>query len=151
MAASALPETARGGGHSWPSLGGLSLGDHRQSAHLPRPHSEGRNRCWAPAPRAALALAVPGTLVVLNDGAAVLWIHPTGFSAHRVRGTLGHCLFPSDPPSPGIWRGSQEGEVVGWPPPRPPDPPAPAQQVAVLSSHNALFFSILELMAVATT
>ena len=56
------------------------------------------------------------------------------------------------PPPPFWGLGRQPGRGSGrLATPAPPRPPAPAQQVAVLSSHNALFFSILELMAVATT
>lgn len=87
LGASALLGTPQGGGHSWPSLGHRPLlGDYRQSLHLPPPQPEGRR--GTAAPRAALVLAVPGTLVELNDSAAVLWTHPAGFRPRRVRGLL---------------------------------------------------------------
>lgn len=95
LGTSALLGTPQGGGHSWPSLGHRSLpGDHRQSLHLPPPHAEGRR--GTAAPRAAPVLPGPGTLVELNDSAAVLWIHPAGFSPRRVQG-LGQCPYPSTP------------------------------------------------------
>lgn len=69
QASSALPKRASGGPHSWPARGLHSLKD--QSVCLPPPNPEELRRPGSWALRAALVHAVLGTLVVLNDSAAV--------------------------------------------------------------------------------
>ena len=139
LGASALLGTPQGGGRSWPSLGHRSLlGDYRQSLHLPPPQPEGRR--GTAAPRASLVLAVPGTLVELNDSAAVLWTHPAGFSPRRVQG-----LLASVPTLPPLFLD------LGRQPARGSGQVATATTAPDLSSRNVLLFSVLKRMTVATT